>query len=194
MSTPDAVIHGHLSALSALSREVSDSMAGEIQALADRVLETILGEGKVMFCGNGGSAADAQHLAAEYVVRFSRERRALAALALTTDTSVLTAGGNDYGFHTIFSRQVEALGRAGDLLILHSTSGESDNLLAAAEAAGRLGIFTAALLAKGGGRLRELVDLPLVVPTESTARAQELHLAIGHIVCELVDSAVSTSD
>ena len=151
LSIPDAVIHGHLSALAALSQEVSHSMASEIQALADRVLETILDGGKVMFCGNGGSAADAQHLAAEYVVRFSRERRALAVLALTTDTSVLTAGGNDYGYDTIFSRQVEALGRAGDLLILHSTSGESDNLIAATEAADRLGIFTAALLAKGGG-------------------------------------------
>ena len=194
MSRRDFVIQEHLGALSALSREVSDSMADEIRALADRVLETLLSGGKLMFCGNGGSAADAQHLAAEYVVRFSRERRALAALALTTDASVLTAGGNDYGYDTIFSRQVEALGQAGDLLILHSTSGESDNLLAAAETAGRLGIVTAALLAKGGGRLRELVDLPLVVPTESTARAQELHLAIGHIVCELVDSAVSTSD
>ncbi len=191
MSLPDAVIQEHLSALSALSQEVSDSMASEIQALADRVLETIMGGGKVMFCGNGGSAADAQHLAAEYVVRFSRERRALAALALTTDTSVLTAGGNDYGYDTIFSRQVEALGQAGDLLILHSTSGESDNLIAAAESAGRLEIFTAALIAKSGGRLRELVDLALVVPTESTARAQELHLAIGHIVCELVDAAVA---
>jgi D-sedoheptulose 7-phosphate isomerase len=166
-------------------------MSDEIQALADRVLETILAGGKVMFCGNGGSAADAQHLAAEYVVRFSRERRALAVLALTTDTSVLTAGGNDYGYDTIFSRQVEALGRAGDLLILHSTSGESENLIAAAQSAGRLEIYTAALLAKGGGRLRELVDLALVVPTESTARAQELHLAIGHIVCELVDAAVA---
>ena len=180
LSVSDAVIHEHLSALSALSQNVSDSMPDEIQALADRVLETILAGGKVMFCGNGGSAADAQHLAAEYVVRFSRERRALAVLALTTDTSVLTAGGNDYGYDTIFSRQVEALGRAGDLLILHSTSGESENL-----------IYTAALLAKGGGRLRELVDLALVVPTESTARAQELHLAIGHIVCELVDAAVA---
>jgi D-sedoheptulose 7-phosphate isomerase len=191
VSLPDAVIQEHLSALSALSQEVSDSMAAEIQALADRVLATIMGGGKVMFCGNGGSAADAQHLAAEYVVRFSRERRALAALALTTDTSVLTAGGNDYGYDTIFSRQVEALGQAGDLLILHSTGGESDNLIAAVESAGRLDIFTAALIAKSGGRLRALVDLALVVPTESTARAQELHLAIGHIVCELVDAAVA---
>lgn len=186
------MIREHLSALSALSLKVSDSMSEEIQTLADRVLETVLGGGTIMFCGNGGSAADAQHLAAEYVVRFSRERRAVSALALTTDTSVLTAAGNDYGFDSIFSRQVEAHGRAGDVLILHSTSGESDNLLAATKAAAGLGIFTAALLAKGGGRLRELVDLPLVVPTESTARAQELHLAIGHIVCELVDLEVSS--
>ncbi|MEE2899842.1 MAG: SIS domain-containing protein, partial [Gemmatimonadota bacterium] len=147
-----------------------------------------------MFCGNGGSAADAQHLATEYVVRFARERRALAALALTTDTSLLTAGANDYGFDTIFSRQIEALGQAGDLLILHSTSGESDNLLAAAAAARRIGISTAALLAKGGGRLGECVDMALVVPTDSTARAQELHLAIGHVVCDLVDAAIARDD
>ncbi len=194
MRDSGAVIGEHLSDLSALSSAVSDTMSGQIEEFADRVLGTILAGGKIMFCGNGGSAADAQHLATEYVVRFARERRALAALALTTDTSLLTAGANDYGFDTIFSRQIEALGQAGDLLILHSTSGESDNLLAAAAAARRIGISTAALLAKGGGRLGECVDMALVVPTDSPARAQELHLAIGHVVCELVDAAIARDD
>jgi D-sedoheptulose 7-phosphate isomerase len=144
-----------------------------------------------MFCGNGGSAADAQHLAAEYVVRFARERRALAALALTTDTSILTAGGNDYGFEAVFERQVRALAKAGDLLVLHSTSGESENLVRAARAARDVGADTVALLAKGGGRLKGEVDLALVVPTDSTARAQEMHLTIGHIVCDLVETALA---
>jgi D-sedoheptulose 7-phosphate isomerase len=174
-----------------LARAVAETMAGEIATLADRSIEALRGGGKLMFCGNGGSAADAQHLAAEYVVRFARERRALAALALTTDTSVLTAGGNDYGFESVFERQVRALAKAGDLLVLHSTSGESENLVRAARAARDVGAGTVALLAKGGGRLKGEVDLALVVPTESTARAQEIHLTIGHIVCDLVETALA---
>jgi D-sedoheptulose 7-phosphate isomerase len=184
-------IRDQLTSLADLSVLVSDKMSEDIAALAALVLSTVEAGGKIMFCGNGGSAADAQHLATEYVVRFARERRAVAALALTTDTSLLTAGANDYGFDTIFSRQIEALGRPGDLLVLHSTSGESENLIAAVEAAKVLGIRTVALLAKGGGRLKSVVDQALVVPTQSTARAQELHLAIGHIVCEIVDKAVA---
>jgi D-sedoheptulose 7-phosphate isomerase len=184
-------IRDQLTSLADLSVLVSDKMSEDIAALAALVLSTVEAGGKIMFCGNGGSAADAQHLATEYVVRFARERRAVAALALTTDTSLLTAGANDYGFETIFSRQIEALGRPGDLLVLHSTSGESENLIAAVEAAKVLGIRTVALLAKGGGRLKSVVDQALVVPTQSTARAQELHLAIGHIVCEIVDKAVA---
>jgi len=185
------VIREDLSELASLIELVSTEMVDDISALAERVLTTFDGGGKVMFCGNGGSAADAQHLAAEYVVRFAKERGPLAALALTTDSSVLTAGANDFGFDTVFERQVRALGREGDLLILHSTSGESENLLRAADAARELGIGTAALLAKGGGRLRDRVDLALVVPTDTTARAQELHLGIGHIVCRLVDTEVA---
>jgi D-sedoheptulose 7-phosphate isomerase len=186
-----SIVRDHLSELATLSTRVSDELGSDIAALAEHILDTIHGGGKVMFCGNGGSAADAQHLATEYVVRFARKRRALPALALTTDTSLLTAAANDYGFETIFSRQVEALGRAGDFLILHSTSGESENLIAAARAARVADIRTGALLAKGGGRLAGEVDLALIVPTDSTARAQELHLAIGHVVCEIVDRAMA---
>ena len=151
---------------------------------------TLQAGGRLFFCGNGGSAADAQHLAAEYVVRFTRNRPALPAIALTTDTSVLTAGGNDLGFDAIFARQLEAVAREGDLLFLHSTSGESENLIRAAEAGRRLGVTTVAFLAKGGGRLRSLVDRALVVPTDSTARAQEIHLALGHAVCQVVEEGL----
>jgi D-sedoheptulose 7-phosphate isomerase len=189
--SPDtsSLIRSQLEELSALVSAVSRDMSADIAAVAQRSLETLRGGGKLIFCGNGGSAADAQHLAAEYVVRFARARQPLAALALTTDTSVLTAAGNDFGFDAIFARQVEALARPGDLLILHSTSGESENLLAAAETARRMGVATVGLLAKGGGRLLGRVDVALVVPTDVTARAQELHLAIGHLVCDLVDRA-----
>jgi len=172
-----------------LTARVSEEMAGDIEAVARRVLECVRSGGKLLFCGNGGSAADAQHLAAEYVVRFARERGAMAALALTSDASVLTAAGNDLGFERVFERQVRALARRGDLLVLLSTSGESENLLRAARAASELGTGTVALLARGGGRLREQVELALVVPTDSTARAQELHLTIGHVVCDLVERA-----
>lgn len=184
-------VRDQLAALSSLAAETGDSLAEAAAGLAAMVLETFGAGGKLLFCGNGGSAADAQHLAAEYVVRFSRHRRPLPAIALTTDTSILTAGGNDYGFETIFERQVRALGRPGDLLILHSTSGQSGNLVAAARAAREGGVKTVALLARGGGRLREEVDLPLVVRTEVTARAQELHIALGHIVCDLVEREIA---
>jgi len=188
MSQSD-LVRDHLNALSELVGVVTESMSDDIERMAEETVDVLRQGGRIFFCGNGGSAADAQHLAAEYVVRFRREREALPALALTTDTSVLTAGGNDYGFDTIFARQVEAFARSGDLLFLHSTSGESENLLRAAEVARELGVRTVALLAKGGGRLKDAVDRALVVPTGSTARAQEVHLTIGHIVCDLVDRA-----
>ena len=185
--TEGEVVRRHLVELSELAEEVARSLAPTVEALALQVWETLEAGGRLYFCGNGGSAADAQHLAAEYVVRFARDRRPLPAMALTTDTSVLTAGANDFGFETVFSRQVEALGRPGDILFLHSTSGESENLIRAAEIAGSLGIRTVAFLAKGGGRLASRVDEALVIPTTSTARAQEIHLALGHIVCDLVE-------
>ncbi len=187
--TGERPIGEHLRELSELAERVRREMEGEIGSLAEHVVEVLREGGRLLFCGNGGSAADAQHLAAEYVVRFRRRRRPLPALALTTDTSILTAGANDFGFDSVFRRQVEALGSAGDLLFLHSTSGESANLLEAADAARERGVGTVALLARGGGRLRERVDRALIVPTDSTALAQSLHLAIGHIVCDRVDAA-----
>ena len=173
--------------LSELAAVCAEELSGPIERAGSMVLETLERDGTLFFCGNGGSAADAQHLAAEYVIRFSRTRGPLRALALTTDTSVLTAGANDFSFADVFARQVEALAREGDLLFLHSTTGESENLLRAAAAARSAGLQTVALLARGGGRLRQEVDLALVIPTETVARAQELHLAIGHAICERVD-------
>lgn len=189
---PDGGARALLRELAELARAVADSdLPAGVDAAAALALAALRRGRCLYFCGNGGSAADAQHLAAEYVVRFRHERRALPALALTTDASVLTAAGNDHGFETIFARQIEAFGREGDVLFLHSTSGESENLLRAADAARARGVRTVALLAKGGGRLRDRVDHALVVPTASTAHAQEIHLAIGHAVCELVDRALA---
>lgn len=173
----------------ALAERVCEELADGIAEYAGLVLETLKGGGKLLLCGNGGSAADAQHIAAEFVVRIAAEREALPAVALSANPSVLTAGGNDLGFDAVFARQVYALGRPGDLLVLHSTSGQSRNLLKAAAAAREKGMRSAALLARDGGELRGRVDLALVVPTESTARAQEMHLTIAHIVCEHVDRA-----
>ena len=176
-----------LNALSELAARVARDMAGEIAEVAEVAAEAVLGGRKLMFCGNGGSAADAQHLATEYVVRFEDDRPALPALALTTDTSLLTAAANDFGFERVFARQVDALGQPGDVLFLHSTSGRSPNLLRAAETARERGVTTVAMLAKGGGELAGLVDHAIVLPTDTGAHAQELHLAIGHIICELVE-------
>jgi D-sedoheptulose 7-phosphate isomerase len=179
-----------LTALSELAARVARDMAGDIAELADLTAAAIESGGTLLFCGNGGSAADAQHLATEYVVRFRHDRAPLRALALTTDTSLLTAASNDYGYEYVFARQVLAHGEPGDVLFLHSTSGNSPNLERAAEAAGERGVTTVALLARGGGRLKDRVDRALVVPADGSAHAQELHLAIGHIICQLVEERV----
>lgn len=146
----------------------------------------------IMLCGNGGSAADAQHLAAELVVRLRGgiERRAIAALALTTDSSVLTAGGNDYGFDNVFARQVEAFGGSGDVLIAISTSGTSANVVRAVEQARRSDVSVIGLLGGNGGVLRELCNASVVVPSSITARIQESHILIGHIWCEMIEEAL----
>lgn len=143
--------------------------------------------GKLMLCGNGGSAADSQHIAAELVGRFQGERRALAAIALSTDTSALTAIANDYGYAGVFARQVEGLGRAGDCLVAISTSGGSPNVLQAVQRAQAIGIKTIGLAGKDGGALREACDLCIVVPSDVTARIQEAHILIGHTLCGLIE-------
>lgn len=177
-----------------LTESVASSLSADIAEVAELVAATVLADRGLFFCGNGGSAADAQHLAAEYVVRFRRDRRPFRALAFTTDTSVLTAAANDVGFDTVFERQVRAWCRKGDVIFLHSTSGRSPNVLRAAEAAAEAGVTTVAMLGGDGGPLRDLVDHALVVPTESTARAQEMHMLIGHIVCDLAETSVVTAE
>ena len=146
---------------------------------------------KVLICGNGGSAADAQHFAAEIVGRFEKERKGYPAIALTTDTSALTAIGNDYGFEHIFSRQVEALGKKGDILIGISTSGNSQNVIKAVEVAKDMGIFTVGFLGKNGGKLKEIVDTAFIVNHQKTARIQEVHLTLEHAICNIIDLYIS---
>jgi D-sedoheptulose 7-phosphate isomerase len=169
----------------------AELVATELETEMDRALEmvqaTVRAGGTLFFCGNGGSAADAQHLATEYVVRYMRNRRAYPAIALTTDTSLLTAAGNDIGFENVFARQVEALARAGDLLIIHSTSGNSPNVLRAAEAARAKGVPVLAFSARDGGALKALADVNVVIPTTRTDRAQELHLCVEHVICDTVE-------
>ena len=181
------VVQQHLRGLAETAAAVEAALGADIARVAEMVHAALTSGGKLMFCGNGGSAADAQHVATEYVVRFRENRAPLAAIALTTDTSMLTAVSNDYAFDRIFERQVEALGKRGDMLFLHSTSGESANLLRAADAAKQLQVVTVGLLARGGGRLAQRVDVALIVPTDNGAHAQELHLAISHIICNLVE-------
>lgn len=177
----------HLRDLSATALRAADALGDEIRAATELVRATVKRDGTIFFCGNGGSAADAQHMSTEYVVRYMRKRRPLRSIALTTDTSILTAAANDFSFDEIFSRQIEALGRKGDLLMVHTTSGNSPNCLRAVETAKALGIVTVALTAKDGGKIRALADLCLVVPTERTDVAQEIHLAIQHGICDVVD-------
>lgn len=181
------VIHEHLDGLASIAKQTAETLADRISAIAAATHACLEAGGKLMYCGNGGSAADAQHIATEYVVRFKRDRTPLAAIALTTDTSLLTAASNDFSFADVFARQVEALGRAGDILFLHSTSGESENLLRAAAAARTIGATTIAMLGRGGGRLAAEVDIAFVVPTDNGAHAQEIHLAVSHTICQLVE-------
>jgi D-sedoheptulose 7-phosphate isomerase len=181
-----ARIEAGLERLSRLA-ETSKSLAEATAAAAVRYADVLRGGGTLFFCGNGGSAADAQHLATEYVVRYSSTRRPLAAIALTTDSSILTAAGNDFGFDQVFARQVEALCGSGDLLVLHSVSGRSANLLHAVRAAKGKGAGTVAFLGGGGGELAGLVDHALVVPSDITSEIQVMHLALEHLIVELVE-------
>lgn len=176
-----------LHASAALKIEVAATQAEIIQAMIDCVWQSIQQGGKLLLCGNGGSAADAQHLATECMVRLREKRPPLPAVALTTDTSLLTAAGNDDGFETIFARQIAGLGRPGDVLLALSTSGNSPNIIRAVEAAQRLAMRTLGLLGKDGGRLAALVEIGLIVPSLDTQRIQETHITIGHILCEALE-------
>lgn len=171
----------------ALKQQVAATQAAAIRSMITMVSESLQRGGKLLLCGNGGSAADAQHLATECMVRLQAERRPLPAIALTTDTSLLTAAGNDWGFETIFARQVEGLGQAGDVLLALSTSGNSRNVLRAVEMARCRDIRTIGLLGHDGGALRECVDLAVIVPSSNTQRIQEVHITIGHILCETLE-------
>ena len=184
---PGAVL-GALRELAETAARTADTIADDVARAATMVRDTVRRGGTLFFCGNGGSAADAQHIATEYVVRYRRTRRAYPAVALTTDTSLLTAAGNDFGFEAVFARQVEALCRPGDLLVIHSTSGNSPNVLEAAKAARALGVTVLALSARDGGPLRALADHSVIVPTDRTDRAQEMHLCIQHAICDMVEA------
>ena len=173
-----------------LKVHVAETQGAIIQAMIECIWESMQQGGKLLICGNGGSAADAQHLATECMVRLEAERTPLPAIALTTDTSLLTAAGNDYGFETIFARQVAGLGRPGDVLMAISTSGNSPNVVRAVEEAHRRGLRTLGLLGRDGGRLKDMVHIALVVPSSNTQRIQEVHITIGHILCGTLERRI----
>jgi D-sedoheptulose 7-phosphate isomerase len=162
----------------------------DVARAAGMIIEALHAGGKLLIFGNGGSAADAQHIAAELAFRMGRDRAALAAVALTTDTSLLTAIGNDRSFDQVFGRQIQALGRRGDLALALSTSGNSPNVVEGVMEARRLGIATIGLLGHDGGKLASLVDLALIVRHSDTPRVQEVHITVGHIICQLVEDAL----
>ena len=161
--------------------------ANNLKFLSEKIAQAFTNDCKLMICGNGGSAADAQHIAAEFVNRYMLERPPLPALALTTDTSIITSIGNDYSFDEVFSKQVKAIGMEGDMLLAISTTGNSNNVIEAVQAARGLGIYTAGLTGGDGGRLSSIVDMSMVVKSNSTARIQEAHILAGHIMCQLID-------
>ena len=178
----------------ALKDRVARELGPTIARAGGLLVESLRAGGKLLFFGNGGSAADAQHLAAEFVGRYAAERAPLAAIALTTDSSALTAIGNDFGFDQIFVRQIRALGRPGDVAIAISTSGRSRNVILGVEAAREAGLATIALTGGDGGDLATMVDVAIVVPSTATARIQECHIAIGHVLCEYVDGELTGMD
>lgn len=183
-----AAIKQHQAAAAALAADHAS-----IQPIAQLIAKTALSGGKVLICGNGGSAADSQHIAGEFVGRFKKERRAIAAIALSTDTSILTCLGNDYGFDKVFERQVEALGRKGDLLLAISTSGSSPNVLKAAVKARETGMAVVGFFGAGGGAILQHCDLAFLAPETDTPRVQEMHILAAHIICGLVEDEVAAA-
>jgi D-sedoheptulose 7-phosphate isomerase len=176
----------------AVQAATREAMGADFRRLVEAAVACITAGNKILFFGNGGSAADAQHLATELSVRYITNRKAIAAIALTTDTSALTAIGNDLGFEVLFSRQIEALGKPGDLVIAITTSGQSPNILKALEVARAMKLVTAALTGKGGGELvkRKLADIALIVPSKTTARIQEMHITLGQMLCGALEKAL----
>lgn len=166
---------------------VGDNLGPQIDELAQRIIKSLKAGGKVILMGNGGSAGDAQHIAAEFVGRYKKERKSYPAIALNTNTSTITAIGNDYGYDMTFARQVEGFAKPGDIVIGISTSGNSPNVYKAMEAAKQAGCFTAAFLGKDGGTIKNIVDLPIIVKANNTPRVQECHIFLGHTLCELVE-------
>ena len=167
-----------------------EGMSEKLSHAANAAVDCLSGGGRLLFCGNGGSAADAQHLAAEFTGRFLREREPWDAMALHANTSALSAVGNDYGFDQVFAREVRAHGRKGDVLIGISTSGNSPNILAALHEARNMGMTNVGLTGEGGGKMAELCDILLAIPSKSTPRIQEMHILCGHIFCQLVEEAL----
>lgn len=174
----------------ALFQRIEQELAAPITRLAERLIDTLKIGNKLLIMGNGGSAADAQHFAGEIVSRFRMERPGLPAIALSTDTSIITAIGNDYGFERIFSRQVEALAAPGDAVIGISTSGNSPNVLKALEVARAAGCSTIGLLGKDGGSIKALCDIALIIPSNDTPRVQEGHITVIHILCDLIEQGL----
>ncbi|MDD2976742.1 D-sedoheptulose 7-phosphate isomerase [Aquabacterium sp.] len=170
-----------------------DALCSPVQAAGRMAAQALQSGHKLMFCGNGGSAADSQHLASELTGRFIKDRRPLAAMALSTDSSALTCIGNDYSFDEVFARQVAALGRTGDVLVAISTSGNSRNVIRAVEEARAAGMQVIGLLGRDGGALKAMCDLSVVVPSQVTARIQEAHILIGHTLCGLIEEALGVA-
>ncbi len=173
-----------------IKRMMAQNLSDIIADAARIILKAYKASGKVLLIGNGGSAADAQHIAAELAGRFKLERTGLPAIALTTNTSTLTALANDYGYDTVFSRQLEALANDTDVLVAITTSGTSPNILKAVEMAHSRGVFVIGLTGRGGGKLKDMADLTIMVPSDNTARVQEAHITIGHIICHLVEKGL----
>ena len=180
-------ISQHFSEHIAVIEQTRLEFSSTIVQIGEIVARALANSGTLFWCGNGGSAADSQHIAAELVGRFKKNRRPLRSIALTTDTSVLTCIANDFGYDDIFARQIEALGRPSDVLIAITTSGNSENIRCALLKANELGLTTIALLGKGGGICKDLADIALVIPSDTTARIQETHILIGHLLCEMIE-------
>jgi D-sedoheptulose 7-phosphate isomerase len=182
-------IQDQLEESAATKKKIFEACTGDILKAVDAIIGAFNSKKKVLLCGNGGSAADAQHMATELVIRMNKANRPpLAAIALTTDSSMLTAGGNDIGFDNVFARQVEALGNAGDILIAISTSGKSENVNRAIREATKRGMAVVGFLGRDGGASKDLVDIPIIIPSSDTQRIQEAHITVAHVICGILEN------